>query len=195
MIQRRRMMTCTHLAAVRARGNSGHSGRSCCLPCARRWLFSCSSTPDRHNDGQTTACVVSPIRRAELVDGIPPTKPTYRRKTTNDVHRSVSDENETGQLVEKCLAPKRRSAFTGCFPRLRARSRSCISPCVRVHTPDQKNAVPVSSGRTARRSSENLARQGRAASRVTHANNAPSPCKCLSGQGMGCVHFTRRSTD
>ena len=125
------------------------------------------------------SCVASPARRAELVGGIAPTTQNYRRKKTNDVKTSVSDEYEPGPLVETRLAPKRRSALRS-FSRQRVRSRSHRQPSVLVHPPCvRKNAVPGRTGRTARRPSENELRLSRAADRA--ATQATK--KTLNGKG------------
>lgn len=183
------MMTCTHLAAVRSRVNSGHSGLELDLTRGRRRFSIASETTHLHNDWQIKFCVVSPFRRAELVDGIPPTKPTYRRKTTNRVKTSPSDRHGTGHSVETRLAPKRCSAIWQ-FSRAPV---WVVDPRKNPYAPVRmssfpKNAVPGSTGRTARRLSENIARQGRAAGRVTHASNA-FPFKRPRGRGKGFCAF------
>lgn len=160
-------MTSNHIAAVRSRVNSGHSGQQVSSPTRSVAVFSCKGVSESAQLRADEIYVVSPSWRAELVDGIPPTKPTYRRKTTNDVNTSVSDERCSGKAPETRLAPKRRSAHQGCFSGQRRAGRCAINPSAPVHKPLlRKNAVPVRTGRTARRSSENRIWSGRAAGQV-----------------------------
>ncbi len=167
------------LAAVDPLGNSGRSGQQVLVdPCGRRRL-SLLIGRDLTQCQQTKICVAMGF--ALVITLKSPSK------RTAEVKRSFSDEHGTGHFVETCLAPNRRSAPQGCFPGQRCASRCAIPPYVPVRTPSfQKNAVPVSTGRTARRSSANRAQPSRAASWVA-TQTTPFPSKSLRWHGNGAV--------